>query len=116
MLIEKKPTVAVNDTISFRLTTGEEIIGKLTALEDNAITVSKPIIAQMQMVAPNQAALAFAPFMATADEDMTRFRFERAHLVCDPIKPRKDISAQYVKMTTGLEIPAAGASSILKAK
>jgi hypothetical protein len=106
MLIEKK-TIGPNDTASFRLTTGEEIIAKVVALDDASITVSKPIVVQMQMVSPNQAGLGFAPFMSTADEDTTRFRFERSRLLCDPIKPRSDITAQYVKMTSSLVVPSA---------
>lgn len=106
MLIEKKPTVQVNDTISFRLITGEEIVAKLTAQDDASITVSKPIVAQMQMVGPQQAALAFGPFMATADDTFATFRFTRDRLLADPIKPRADINASYIKMTTGLDVPA----------
>lgn len=106
MLIEKKDGVQVNDTISFRLITGEEIIAKLTAQDEASITVSKPIVAQMQMVSPTQAGLAFGPFMATADDQLVKFRFTRDRLLSDPVKPRADIGAQYVKMTTGLDIPA----------
>lgn len=113
MLIEKKDTAAVNDVISFRLVTGEEIIAKLAAIDEVSITVGKPVVVQMHMVAPNQAGLQFAPFMATADEDTAKFRFERAKLLADPLKSRKDITAQYVKMTTGLDIP--NAPGLLKA-
>jgi hypothetical protein len=107
MLIEKKPTIAVNDTVSFRLNTGEELIAKIVALDDESITVSKPIVVQMQMVSQTQAGLGFAPFMSTADEDTTKFRFERSRLLCDPIKPRSDITAQYTKMTSSLVVPSA---------
>ena len=112
MLIEK--SVAVNDVVSFRLTSGEELLAKLTGQDDASITVSKPVVVQMQMVGPSQAGLAFAPFMATADEATSKFRFERSRLICDPIKPRSDISSQYVKMTTGLDIPTSP-TSLLKA-
>jgi hypothetical protein len=108
MLIEKKPVVGVNDVISLKLVTGEELIGKITAMDDNSITLSKLLIVQMQMVSANQAGIAFAPFMATADNSNVKFRFERSRFLCDPIKPRSDISSKYTAMTTGLEIPAMG--------
>jgi hypothetical protein len=108
LMLINKTSVSVGDTVSFRLNTGEEIIAKLTASDETALTVSKPVVAQMQMIAPNQAGLAFAPFMATADEDTTKFRIERSRLVCDPILPRKDISAKYLEMTTGLVAAPAG--------
>jgi hypothetical protein len=113
MLIEKKPTIAVNDTISFRLTTGDEILAKLTAMDDSSITVSKPVIVQMQMVSPTQAGLGFAPFMATADDTSAKYRFERKNIICDPIKPRQDIGLQYIKMTTGIEIASAAPGLIV---
>jgi len=105
MLIEKKETISTNDIISFRLISGEELLAKVAALDYVSITVSKPVVVQMHMVSQSQAGLGFAPFMATADEETTKFRFERTKLIADPIKPRKDIVAQYVKMTTGLDIP-----------
>lgn len=98
MLIPKKPTT--HEVLSFRLTTGEEIIAKLVDQDDASITVSKPIVVQMQMVSANQAGLGFAPFMATTDEATSKFRFERSRLICDPIKSRADIASQYTKMTT----------------
>jgi hypothetical protein len=108
MLIEKKDGVAVNDTIGFRLSTGEEVIAKLVAQDDGSITVSKPVIVQMQMVGPSEARLGFLPFMLSGDEGTTKFRIVRDRLVTDPFKPRADVGSQYVKMTTGLDIPTGG--------
>lgn len=111
MIIEKKETFKANDTVCFKLTTGEEIIARLISFDDASITISKPVVVQMQMVSQTQAGLGFAPFMATADEETSRFRFERTKLLCDPIKPRSDIGIQYIKMTTGIEMPT---GSLLK--
>ena len=111
MLIEKK--IAANDVVSFRILTGEEIIGKCIEITDKTITVSKPIVAQIQMVAPNQAGITFGPFMATADEETTKFTFHLDKLVANPIKPRDDIRKQYTKMTSGIEVVSA-ADGLLK--
>ena len=108
MLIEKKDTVAVNDTISFRLNTGDEVLAKLVAIDEDSITVTKPVIVQMQMLSATEAGLGFAPFMASSDDSTAKFRFNRDRLVVDPIKPRQDIAAQYVKMTTGITLPPTG--------
>lgn len=108
MLIEKKDGIAVNDTVAFRLSTGEEIIAKLTAQDEASITVSKPVIVQMQMVSQTEARLGFLPFMLSGDEATTKFRISRDRLVTDPFKPRADVGSQYVKMTTGLDIPQSG--------
>lgn len=108
MLIEKKDVVAVNDVVCFRIINGEEIIGKLIEQDDTSITLSKPIVAQLAMVGPNEARLGFGPFMATLDEEKARVRFDRSKLITDPLKARKDVGTQYTQMTTGLAIPAQG--------
>lgn len=105
MIIEKT-SVEVNDVVCFRLINGDEIIGKLHAQDEASVTVTKPIVAQLAMVGPNEARLGFGPFMATIDEDKARLRFERTKLLTDPLKVRKDIGAQYMQMTTGLAVPA----------
>lgn len=108
MIIEKKEIVAAGDVVSFRLSNGDEIVAKLVSVDDKALVVSKPIIAQIQMVAANQAGIAFAPFMATINEDTAKFSFPRSNLQSDPLKSRADIAANYLKMTTGLELPTGG--------
>lgn len=108
MIIEKKEIAAVGEVVSFRLTNGEEIIAKLVSADDKQVVVTKPIIAQIQMVSANQAGLAFAPFMATVNEDTTKFTFPRGNLLSDPMKSRADIGANYIKMTTGLDVAPAG--------
>lgn len=111
MLIEKK--ITTNDVVSFRILTGEEIIGKCIEITDRTITLSKPIIAQIQMVAPNQAGITFGPFMATADEETTKFKFDLEKIITYPIKPREDIKNQYIKMTSGIEV-VSSADGLLK--
>ncbi len=110
MLIEKK--AGEGDIVSFRLTNGEEIIAKLVKDEGMHIVVTKPIIAQIQMVSANQAGLAFGPFMASVNEDTAKFTFPRSNLLSEPLKTRADIAQNYIKMTTGLDVAPAG---ILKA-
>ena len=107
MIIEKK--IAANDVVSFRILTGEEIIGKCLELTEKSITVSRPIIAQMRMVSQTEAALQFAPYMATIDDGVTsKVKFNLDKLLSDPIKSRSDIQMQYTNMTTNLDIPPAG--------
>lgn len=111
MIIEKK--ITTNDVVSFKILTGEEIIGKCVEITEKTITLSKPIIAQIQMVAPNQAGITFGPFMATADEDTAKFKFDLDKLIAYPIKPREDIRNQYIKMTSSIEV-ISSADNLLK--
>lgn len=105
MLIEKK--LAEGDIIAFRLVSGDELIGKLVKSDAQGYHITKPIALQMQMVAPQQAGIGFAPFMVGADEDGP-FCFPLEKMLTHPVKAREDIKASYVKATTGIEIPNKG--------
>lgn len=105
MLMERN--VAPNDVVTLRLVTGEEIIAKLLEETASSIVISKPVVVQMQMVSAQQAGIGFLPFMVSVDED-TKFTLPVDKLVVRPVKSRKDIQAQYIKMTTGLDVPTSG--------
>lgn len=108
MLITPNKSIQKNDIVTFRIVTGEEILGKFIEIEDTpygrAIKLEKPVVAQVHMVSPQQAALAFMPFLAAGDEKSVCVLLDR--LLTVPFAPRKDVHAQYVKATTGLDIAA----------
>lgn len=105
MLLER--TYTINDVVTLRLVTGEEIIAKLVEEDALTIRVTKPVVVQVQMVGPQQAGLGFLPFMTTVDED-AKLTLPLDRLVVRPQKTRKDVAAQYIKMTTGLDVPVSG--------
>jgi hypothetical protein len=106
VFIEKKDSVAIGEVAALRLVTGEEIIGKVVENSIGSITLTKPVVLQMQMVAPNQAGIGFAPFMVGTDED-SRFTIGLDKLIVHPMKARKDIAANYTQATTGIAVPQA---------
>lgn len=107
MLIGKvKEEVKVGDVAALRLVTGEEIIGKVSAYDGYTISISKPVQIQIQMVAPNQAGITFAPFMVSVEEDGDFSFVIASSLSLLPKKARADLTANYLKATTGLDIPA----------
>lgn len=113
MLIEKNMAPKTGDICAFRLTGGDEVIGKVVTYDPNsAITVARPIIVQMRMMGPQQAGIGFAPFMVAADEDLN-ITFPLDRLAMKPVKARDDIAAEYRRATTGLAIPSGPASSII---
>jgi hypothetical protein len=102
MLIQKQNLE--NAVISLKLTNGDEVVAKCLEYTDQTVKVSKPLLLQMQMVSQTQAGIAFAPFMMSASEEAA-YVFAASHLVCRPVPARDDIAANYMKMTTGLDIP-----------
>lgn len=105
MLIPKiQQQVEIGDIAVFRLTSGEELIGKVTSHSADAITLTKPIVIQMQMVGPQQADVGIAPFMIGAEED-GNFTFPKTALTVVPIKARAEIVNTYLRATSPIEIP-----------
>lgn len=107
MLIQKKETVAVGDVAAIKLVSGDEVVGRVVAVESDKITLTKPVILQMQMVSPTDARLAFAPIMAGAAEE-GNYTFEYRQCLILPLKARQDVAGGYLKATTGLETAPAG--------
>jgi hypothetical protein len=95
------------DIISFRVSSGEEIVGKFVAETAETIEIAKPIAIGIQMTGQGQAAIAFMPFMASVD-DSGNMTFFRSNLVTVPARTRKDVEASYIQATTGLTIPTSG--------
>ncbi len=104
MLIEKK-SVKANDIVTFKLVSGEEIVGKLVSLEFGTLVVNKPIVVAMQMVGPQQASLGFLPFMAAANDDATLTFQPHAYLIT-PVLAREDVATGYINATSSLVVPS----------
>lgn len=95
MLIQTPYTIG--DTVSLKLTSGEEIIARLGAENDKTFTLHKPLVMIVQ-----QQGMGLAPFMFSVDPD-TRF-YLQAHSVACIAKTEKDIASQYTQQTTGLTV------------
>ena len=93
MLIETP--YKVGDTVSFKLTSGEEIVGRLDAEEPGVYTLKRP----MTMVA-QQSGLGLAPFMFSVSPD-GKFMLQSNAVSCIA-KTEKEISNQYTAQTSGI--------------
>ncbi|RYD63764.1 MAG: hypothetical protein EOP83_11365 [Verrucomicrobiaceae bacterium] len=104
MLIQPKSVLAPNDIAALKLISSEEVVGRVVSVDENQIVLSRPVIAQMQMVGPNDARLGFAPMLAIGDE-LANYTFEFSKLIFSPSKARKDIADAYTTATSGI-VPA----------
>ena len=114
MLLSRPEILEAGDIVSVRLVTGEEIIGKYVGLDGigKHVRITQPIVVQMQMLNGGQAQLGFAPFAATAP-DGTTFDIGDRHQLAKPVKVRNEVRANYIRMTTGLEVPAEAAPRLI---
>lgn len=95
MLIEAP--YKTGDTVSLKLTSGEEIVGRLEEETDNVIRLSKPL-----MLTASQQGVGLAPFMFTVNPE-SKFTLNKNTVTC-VVKTEKEMASQYITSTSGLAV------------
>ena len=94
MLIEKKKKYAAGDILSFKMVSGDEIVGKLVEQSDNNYTLNKPCIV---VTSPDGIGLIQAMFGLDPDlEDLT-VRDQHIVMLC---KTHIKMQEHYISVTT----------------
>ena len=88
----------VGDTVSIKLSSGEEILGRLDKEDDKHITIAKPLMLVVQ-----QQGMGLAPYMFTVGHD-NKFNINQQNIIC-VAKTEKSMASQYVEKTSGLALP-----------
>jgi hypothetical protein len=83
------------DTVSFKLTSGEEIIARLDSEEEKSFSLSKPMVMVVQ-----QEGMGLAPFMFSVNPD-GKFFLQSSSVACIA-KTEEEISKQYLSQTSGI--------------
>jgi hypothetical protein len=95
MLIETP--YKVGDNVSFKLSSGEEIIARLEAEDAKSFTVRKPMV----LIAGEQG-LGLAPFMFSVSPE-GKFVLQASSVSC-VAKTEAEISKQYTSQTSGIQL------------
>jgi hypothetical protein len=95
MLLEKN-SFTENDTVTIKLVSGEEIIGKFVSENTQEITLEKPL-----MLAMSQKGIGMAPVLMTVNPD-TKLKFNRNAIVI-MAHSDEEIAKQYTFQTTGIQ-------------
>lgn len=85
------------DIVSFKLSSGEEILGRLEEEGDKNFTVLKPMVLIM-----GQQGLGLAPFMFSVSPN-AKFTLRKGSVSC-VAKTEEEIAKQYTAQTTGIHI------------
>lgn len=93
MLIETP--YKVGETVSIKLTSGEEVVARLEEEKDESFILHKPL-----MVTATQQGLGLAPFMFTIGPD-AKVKIDHNKVVC-LVKTQDEMSKQYIQSTTGI--------------
>jgi hypothetical protein len=91
MLKENK----INQIISLKLSSGDEVVGKVTGQTAEGLTLSKPVI-----LAASRDGLAMVPFMMTADPDGD-YMFKEGNIMC-VANTNQQVSDAYFQSVTGI--------------
>jgi len=95
----------IGHTVSMKLTSGDEVVGKVSGQTAEGLTISKPVI-----LAASREGLQMVPFMMTASPDGD-FLFKAQHVMC--VATTSDqVSDAYLESTTGIK-PVRNSSSII---
>jgi hypothetical protein len=95
MLIEAP--YKVGDVVSLKLSSGEEILGRLEAEVENNVTLKKPMVLIAQ-----EKGLGLAPFMFSVSPD-GKFVMKTTSISC-MAKTELEISKQYTAQTSGIAL------------
>ena len=85
----------IGDTVSFKLSSGEELVGRLESENDKSYTLNKVIIAQQQ-------GLGLAPFMFSVSPE-GKFNLQTQSVSC-VAKTETEIAKQYISTTSGIQL------------
>jgi hypothetical protein len=85
------------DTVSIKLTSGEEIVARLEEEKGATLVLNKPL-----MIAATQQGLGLAPFMFTSSPD-AKVKIDLSKVVC-VTKTQDEFASQYIQNTTGITV------------
>ena len=95
----------IGHTVSMKLTSGDEVVGKVSGQTADGLTISKPVI-----LAASREGLQMVPFMMTASPDGD-FLFKAHNIMC-VATTADQVADAYLESTTGIK-PVRNSSSII---
>lgn len=101
---------AANDIISFKLTSGEEMVARYVEENDQAFVVSKPI----NLVPTPQGSLGMVPALFSAELNASKITLHKSAVALHA-PSRKEVSDEYIRGTSGIK-PASSIDGLLATK
>ena len=87
----------VNDTVSLKLISGEEVVARLADMTEGYFTLSKPMTFIM-----GPQGLGMVPYMFSASQD-AKVKIKESAVVAI-VKTEEQVNKQYLQQTTGLTL------------
>jgi len=99
MLNDKETVFEVGKVVAFRVSTGDEIIGEITSMDKESITIKKPCGLQIQ---PSTGQVALAPATMLGDPDAP-VSYQRSAIVAR-MTPREDAVESYKEYASDIAL------------
>lgn len=91
-------TITIGEVWTFKLTSGEEVIGKVTEVEEHLVSLKDPV-----SVAPGPQGLGLMQSMFTADpKDPARLNINNVTIYA---LTDESVKAKYIEATSGIIVP-----------
>ena len=104
-MLKFQPSYAIHDVVSIKLSNGDEIIAKCVAVDDKAITVTRPLLMILsQDPATGRPAISMAPFWMLGAEPTASYTINHDQTICI-LKSNTESTKGYITQTTGLAMP-----------
>lgn len=87
----------VTDIVTIKILGGDEVVGRLAAIENGTMTINKPHAVMM-----GQQGFGLAPYVLTAGPDF-KINIKDEHIVC-VVKTYDAVAKEYTKQTSGLMV------------
>ena len=97
MLVNK--TYEVGDIISFKISSGEELVAKLVSITSTDFILNRPLALGMGPQGP-----VFAPYMVTVDFKKEDLTLSKNHVVAVS-KTQETLKNSYIQSVTGIAVP-----------
>ncbi len=111
MLIQKP--IGINDIVSIKLITGDELIAKLASVSQDTISISKPMTVTVGVdERTGQVGIQMSPyFVLCADSDIN-ITLKNAHILVYTLASEAAKSG-YIQNTTGLKVSSKSVSGLI---
>ena len=109
MLENKEAVFQAGKTVAFRISTGDEIIGKVTAFDKHSVTIKKPCTLTFDPQTGN-VGLMPASLLSDPEKDIV---YQRAAIVAI-MEARPDAAGSYESYASGIAVPQKGGLVIPK--
>jgi hypothetical protein len=96
MIIVEQP-YKINDIVTLKVLGGDEVVGRLTVVEDGIVTINKPHAVMM-----GQQGFGLVPYIMTAGPDV-KVEFKSEHIL-SIVKTYEGVAKEYIKQTSGIVV------------